>query len=136
VLSLARLEPPLSWLDWFHLDTDRCWICQFRHHRQIDYYRILPNRAAELRHLGFIEPVELGWNRDRYVLTPLGLYTLFRRGRQERRQVRIERAKRFTKRGIADTLPSIRTYVPPPEEARARGRRTRGLRAKGLGSSV
>jgi hypothetical protein len=113
VLALARLEPPLSWLDWFHFRMDRVWICQYRHHRQIDYYPILPNRASELRHLGLIEPVDLGWNRDRYVLTPAGLWTLFRKGRNERKRVRLDRAARFTKRGITDTLPPIRSYVPP-----------------------
>src|SRR5262245_61209975 len=112
LLPLARLEPPLSWLDWYHFGQDRVRICQYRHHPQVDYYRITPNLTAELRHLGFIEPVELAWNRDRYVLTPAGLWTIIKQGLSERRQVKRERARRFEKRGIVDGKP-IRTYVPP-----------------------
>jgi len=112
LLPLARLEPPLSWLDWHHVEGDRVWICQYRHHRQVDYYRITPALTAELRHLGFIEPVELEWNRDRYVLTPAGLWTVIHQGLSERRQVKRERDARFEKRGIVDGR-QVRTYTPP-----------------------
>jgi len=113
LLPLARLEPPLSWLDWYHADGDRVWICQYRHKRQVDYYRITPALTAELLHLGFIEPVELEWNRDRYVLTPAGLWTVIKQGLSERRQVKRERAARFETRGIVDSRRKIRTYTPP-----------------------
>ena len=114
LLALARLEPPLSWLDWYHWRIDRVWVCQWRTTVQTDSYRIPAALGAELRHVGFIEPVELDWNRDRYVLTPAGLWHVIHHGRPERRQARLEREARWRQRGFSDVKP-IRSYTPPSE---------------------
>src|SRR5215467_4919062 len=111
LLALARLEPPLSWLDWYHVEGDRAWIAQYRDKWRTDYYPMRVERVAELRQLGFIEPVVLDWNRDRYVLTPAGLWQVIQHGRPERRQVRLERLARGPERRIQP----IRAYVPPSE---------------------
>jgi hypothetical protein len=140
LLSLARLEPPLSWLDWFHYQRDRVWIHQYRgyvrDYMQIDSYRVTPEHAAELRHLGFIEPVDMDWNRDRYVLTPAGLWLLMhnRKGRYERDWVKRERDARSKLRqfGVVGEIKPIRTYTSL-DIWRARLKAEKAEAEKGLG---